>query len=140
MSLEAILEANTAALQSHTAVMQALLERLGAAAPAALETVAAAVEEAKPADAKEEKPAAQGKAKPQAEKPAAQAKPEAEQKAGTAEAVTYDQIKPLIIKMGATKGREAAAELLKEFGVERGPDLKPEQYGAVFTKLQAALS
>lgn len=132
MSLEAILEANTAALQSHTAVMQALLERLGAAAPAALESVTA-------------KPAAETKAKPQAEKPAAQAKAEPQKQPETkgeaqAEAVTYEQIKPLIIKLGATKGREVAAALLQEFGVTRGPDLKAEQYGAVFVKLQGLLS
>ena len=44
------------------------------------------------------------------------------------EPVTYDQVKPLILKINAAKGREAAAAALGKFGVSKGPDLKPEQY------------
>lgn len=42
--------------------------------------------------------------------------------------VTYDQVKPLILKLSAAKGREAAASALGKFGVAKGPDLQPGQY------------
>ena len=44
------------------------------------------------------------------------------------ESVTYEQVKPLILKINAAKGREAAAGALAKFGVTKGPELKPEQY------------
>lgn len=125
MSLEAILEANTAALQTHTTVMQALLERLGAGGALAVSTNVAAA----PAPAAQAADTAAAETK--VEKPAADAK--------VAE-VTYDQVKPLILKVNTTKGRDAATALLAEFGVTRGPELKPEQFAKFIARAAEVLA
>lgn len=48
--------------------------------------------------------------------------------ASEASAVTYDQVKPLIIELSKKKGRDAAVGALQKFGADAGPALKPEQY------------
>jgi hypothetical protein len=49
----------------------------------------------------------------------------------------YDtEVKPLILQIGkgaAPLGREAVGGLMKKFNVEKGPDLKPEQYADFIT-------
>lgn len=57
-----------------------------------------------------------------------------------AEEVTYDAVKALILKVSGAKGRDAAAAVLTELGVAKGPDLKPEQYAEAVDKLQAVLA
>lgn len=43
-------------------------------------------------------------------------------------AIDYSQVRDLILKIGAKKSRDDVLELLSEFGVAGGKDLKPEQY------------
>lgn len=133
MSLEAILEANTAALQSHTAVMQALLERLGAGGALAV-----------PASVTAQTGAELGKTLAAAElktdAPATDAKTDAKTADTKTADITYDQIKPLILKVNTTKGRDAATSLLAEFGVTRGPELKPEQFAAFHKRATEVLA
>lgn len=52
--------------------------------------------------------------------------------------VTYDQVKAAILKVVTTKGNEAAAAVLEQFGVKKGPALKAEQYAAVVAACEAA--
>ena len=85
-------------------------------APAPTATARAAAPAAKPAVA--------AKAAAPAAKPAA--------KAAAAPAVNDDYlpVKALILELGAIPGtgRAAVAEILKQFGVARGPDLSADQY------------
>lgn len=90
-----------------------------AAAPAAVGGPATA--QAVAADAPEKTDAASSPT-------AASAAADAQASTAATEPVTYDQVKPLILKINAAKGREAAAAALGKFGVSKGPDLKPEQY------------
>ena len=46
--------------------------------------------------------------------------------------VTYQQVAEAITELAKTKGKPAAVVLLQSFGVARGPELKPNQYAAVF--------
>lgn len=135
MSLEAVTQENTAALKEHTEVMKALLARLTAGAittPAAEKPVATpkSVPAASPAPSK---PTATAVADAAPEKTASASSPAAESAAAappasTAAPATYDQVKPLILKINTAKGREAALAALAKFGVDKGPDLKPEQF------------
>ena len=82
------------------------------------------------------KPAA---ASPQPETAAAQlaSKPEASKSEA---AVTYDDVKALVLQVSKDKGREAAAAVLSGFGVAKAPELKPEQYAEAVIQLKAALA
>ena len=64
-------------------------------------------------------------------------KPEASKSDAT---VSYDQVKVAILAMVKAKGSAAATELLKAFGVTKGPELKADQYAAVLASFKAALS
>ena len=44
------------------------------------------------------------------------------------EPIPYDEVRKRILDIGAKKSRDAVLELLSEFGVSGGKDLKPEQY------------
>ena len=44
------------------------------------------------------------------------------------EPIPYDEVRKRILDIGAKKNRDAVLELLSEFGVSGGKDLKPEQY------------
>lgn len=122
MSLETVIEENNTLLRELIAMWKTGASPVPSPAPAAPSPAPAAQVETK---------------KPEAEQPKEEAKAA---KTDTAAAVTYDQIKPLIIKLNTTKGREAAAGLLAEFGVTRGPELKPEQFADFFTRVTAALA
>jgi hypothetical protein len=96
-----------------------------AAAPKPAATPAAA---AGPATAPAAEAAAPEKTAAASSPAAASAEVDAQASTAATEPVTYDQVKPLILKINAAKGREAAAAALGKFGVTKGPDLKPEQY------------
>lgn len=124
MSLEAVIQENTNVMRELIALWKT------GASPAPAPVSAPAVDKAPPPA--KDKPAAEVKTDTTAkEKPVEEAK---------ATEVTYDQIKPLIIKVNTTKGREAATKLLADFGVARGPDLKPEQYADFFAAATKVLS
>lgn len=108
-------------------------------------------------------PAASHVAEVQVEKPAPKAKPAAtpapapaaassqQETAGASSAsstgasesqeaaLDYEKdIKPLIVKLGAVKGRDAVMEVFKALGVDKGPSLKPAQYADAKAALVAA--
>lgn len=48
---------------------------------------------------------------------------------GTTEALAYDpHVKTQILTLSKEKGRQTVEALLSRYGVQRGPDLKPEQF------------
>lgn len=48
-------------------------------------------------------------------------------------------IKPLIIKVGAVKGRDTVTSVMSALGVAKGPELKPAQFADAKAALEAAL-
>lgn len=56
------------------------------------------------------------------------------------EPLSYQDVAALITKVSRTVSREAAVDLLAEFGAKRGPDLKPEQYADVVAACEKALA
>lgn len=58
----------------------------------------------------------------------------------SAAAVTYDDVKALVLQVSKDKGRDAAAAVLSGFGVAKAPELKPEQYADAVAQLKAALA
>lgn len=97
-----------------------------AAAKAAKAAAAAEAKAAKAAAAAEAEAAAEARA-------AAEAKAAADAAALSARAaadVPYDRVREAILDVAAKHGRDAVLALLKPFGVERGQQLKPEQYAA----------
>lgn len=95
---------------------------------AAPKPAAAPVAAAGPATAPAAEAAAPEKTDAASSPAAASAAADAQASTAATEPVTYDQVKPLILKINAAKGREAAAAALGKFGVTKGPELKPEQY------------
>lgn len=59
--------------------------------------------------------------------------------AADAPVVTYKEAAEAVTKLSRTKGRDAAIAVLKSFGAEKLPDVKPEQFAAVVAACQAAL-
>ncbi len=55
-------------------------------------------------------------------------------------AVTYDDVKALVLQVSKDKGRNAAAAVLSGFGVAKAPELKPEQYADAVAQLKAVLA
>lgn len=50
----------------------------------------------------------------------------------TVEAIDYEkQVRPLLVKVSTTKGRDALVALLAKFDVTKGDQLKPGQFGKV---------
>lgn len=136
MTLEARLAENTAALTTMAELMAKFLQA-GHFQPAA----AAKVEAPKPEKAKAEKPAAS--AAP-TEAPSVQS---GETAAGIATATTaspselsFDaDLKPVILKLIASKGNAAAVDVLAKFGVAKATQLKPEQFADALAAFKAAL-
>lgn len=56
-----------------------------------------------------------------------------------APAVSYKEAAEAVTKLSRTKGRDAAIAVLKSFGADKLPDVKPEQFAAVVAACQAAL-
>lgn len=59
--------------------------------------------------------------------------------AADAPVVTYKEAAEAVTKLSRTKGRDAAIAVLKSFGADKLPDVKPEQFAAVVAACQAAL-
>lgn len=60
--------------------------------------------------------------------------------ADEAPTIDYADVKRLILGISSKIGRDAATKLLGEFGVERGPDLKPADYAAFVAKAEPLLA
>lgn len=57
-----------------------------------------------------------------------------------AAAPTYDDVKAKVLELSKDKGRDQVVALLQRHGVAKAPDLKPEQYAAVITDVEAILA
>lgn len=117
MSLEAVIEANTKAVEALTAKLTALGMVASAPAPAALPPKQAAEAEQR----KKSVPAAAAKSEP-AEK-----------------AYTHEDAKSLTLKLAA-KSRDTAVELLGKFGAKKAPELKLEDLAAFCTEAEKLLA
>ena len=70
---------------------------------------------------------------------APESKPEATSAPETAAApLAYPDVVAAINKLATAKGRDTAVALLGEFGVSKGPELKPEQFAEFIKKATAA--
>ena len=111
MTIEAALAALTAAVEANTAALK------GAKAAAPVDSP----KQDKPVDSPK---AAAPVDSPKQDKPAAGAQ-------------DYDSVKVPFLKLVKTN-RDKALGILKEFGVESLKEAKPEQFGAILAKIQAA--
>lgn len=149
MSLEAAIAENTAAIRQLIAALanQPLpLEAVGALAYAQAKAInveppiAEPVQEVKPAG----KPrAAKPVATPPASLPTVEAIP-AEAASSEVPALTYDDIKvPFLTQLVAKKGRDAGAQLLREFGVADGgklSDIPAERWSEVLEAIASRVA
>jgi hypothetical protein len=166
MSLELVIQENTAALLSLQAMLAGLTVTASAAqgpksAPVAAESAhgpatakaAAPIKTASaptPAAASVATDAPASTAATLDPKPAAVSQPletAAAQLASKPEAsklvpptVTYDDVKALVLQVSKDKGRDTAAAVLAGFGVAKAPELKPAQYADAVAQLKAALA
>lgn len=109
------------------------------------------------ATAEPEKPKATKPAKSAAEKPTTPATPEPETAGDAGEpatdqakpasdenesgsAIDYAQVKAAVMKVSTTKGRQAAVDLLAEFGAKVGGDLTEEQWGPFLARAEEVLA
>ena len=120
------------------------LARLGApttAAPAPAATEKAATTKAEPKKETGGTPASSSAA-PAASPASAEPKADAAEKATPkADAPTYEKSGlPEKIKAAAGKDKAGVVALLKEFGVSKGPELKPDQFVAFGEKIDALLA
>lgn len=120
------------------------LARLGApttAAPAPAATEKAATTKAEPKKETGGTPASSSAA-PAASPASAEPKADAAEKATPkADAPTYEKSGlPEKIKAAVGKDKAGVVALLKEFGVSKGPELKPDQFAAFGEKIDALLA
>ena len=120
------------------------LARLGApttAAPAPAATEKAATTKAEPKKETGGTPASSSAA-PAASPASAEPKADAAEKATPkADAPTYEKSGlPEKIKAAVGKDKAGVVALLKEFGVTKGPELKPDQFAAFGEKIDALLA
>jgi hypothetical protein len=132
MSLEIALQENTSALKALFALLSANTGKQmnGAEYLATLAQPAAA-------EVKAESP------KPAATQPAAEikaAKPEAAA-ASPSEPIDYaKQVKPMLLKVSADKGRDALVTLLAKYGVTKGDKLPADKLGDVLAEVETLLA
>lgn len=152
MPLETLLAENTAAQLKVAEMLARLIATLPTATPVAppAETVTVTANEPAPAPevaaAEPPKPRRQPKLAavpteaPAPSAPTAEAAVAAapEPKPEPASAVTYDDVKRVLIAMTTSRGRNAVVDLLARYGVQRAPDLKPEVYAELIAEAQAA--
>lgn len=135
MSLEA-------ALQEHAQVMRELLARLTTGSLTAVTMTGAefiAKQDAPAADKVEAKKPATTQAA--AETKAATTAPAAESPSESAAAIDYiKDVKPLLVKVSTTKGRDALVALLTKFGVAKGDALPATVLGDVLAEIETVLA
>lgn len=125
MSLESTLNKLVAAIEDNTKAVREM------------NSVAASIPDSAPASATTQ-PEAPKKESAKAE-PKSEPTPEPEA-AGEASGVTKKQLTDAIIKLAKTKGRESAASVLAGYGATKVPEVKEEDYDAVFADAQALLA
>lgn len=146
MSLETAIEANTAAIHELIAVMGAQKEALAPATPTKDGGGGKPSRAAKPDGSAPTPPtaevagAAPGKTGAASLPSAGSVAADAPALTAATEPLTYNDVKPLILKINTAKGREAATAALAKFGVSRGPELKPEQYAEFVAHAQELLA
>ena len=69
----------------------------------------------------------------------AQAEP-ASDESESGSAIDYAQVKAAVMKVSTTKGRQAAVDLLAEFGAKVGGDLTEEQWGPFLARAEEVLA
>lgn len=121
MTLEAAIQANTAAVLELIAAINAQ-----AAGGAALKTAAITNKTVKAPTASPAPAPAETTKEPAAPAPAA---PNAD--GVDAEEVTYQDAAKAVTNLAKAMGRPAAEEVLKQFGASKLPDVKPEDFAAV---------
>ncbi len=73
-----------------------------------------------------------------AEAAAQEPAPTAAPSAPVAESVSYQATADAVTKLARTKGRDAAVAVLAQFGAQKLPDIKPEQFAAVVAACESA--
>lgn len=63
----------------------------------------------------------------------------AQPEASTPATVTYDDVKRAVLDLSKAKGSPAAKAVLQGLGVDKAPDLKPEQYADAVAQCVAAM-
>ena len=129
MSLEIAIAENTNAIRE-------LIAAIRACAPTTAAQVAAVVAEAPEAETAKAKIPAKDPAKD----PATAEVSDAAEHGKTAATATYEDAKAAVLKISKEKGRDAAVAVLSAFGVQKLPDLQPENYGALVAKVDEALA
>lgn len=141
MSLELAIQENTSTMKELIAVWNKLADQgnnVAAAAKPGDTITAGGVPVTKVAGAKTDAPkSAAVSQQPETAAASPASKPE---ESKSEAAVTYDDVKALVLQVSKDKGREAAAAVLSGFGVAKAPELKPEQYAEAVTQLKAALA
>lgn len=96
----------------------------------------------KPAAVKADKPASTDSSPKPAESPATPAAADTSKgETPAASALDYlKDVRPLVIKVGAAGKRDNLVELLKKFGVEKGPDVPADKLPAFKADLEALVA
>lgn len=133
MSLEATIEANTAALRDLIAAIKAGVPTTAAQVSAVAQQAA----EARAQDGAAEKPT---ETKATAKKPAAATAPAPQPSIATAAdaAPTYQDAARAVTELANAKGTDTARAVLKQFGADKLPAVDPEQFAAVVAACEAA--
>jgi hypothetical protein len=128
------------AIKENTAAIRELIAAIANGIPTTPAQVAAAAAEA----STKEKPKATvgvngasstpGQTSPTADAAAQDPAAGAAPTAPAAASVSYDEVKAAILKLSQAKGREQVVAALTEFGVAKGPELKPEQFAGFIAK------
>ena len=140
MSLEIAIAENTNAIRE-------LIATIRAGVPTTAAQVAAVVAEAPAAETAKAKIPAKDTAAAEVSDAAEHGKTAAqavEALAGHANkptpTATYEDAKAAVLKISKERGRDAAVAVLSTFGVQKLPDLQPENYGALVAKVDEALA
>lgn len=124
MTIEKLIQENTAALVEMTAALQEFHQKLATLSS----TDAPAKTETKVSEEKK-------KTTPKSE-------PKEEKKAEAEEGIPYDVVKNKTLELVKAKGRDEVIKLVKTFGKDNASakDLKPEDYGAYVSKIDELLA
>ena len=139
------------ALAETTSAIRELIAAIRAGAPTTAAQVAAVVAEAPEAETAKAKIPAKDPAKDPATAEVSDAAEHGKTAAQAVEALaghankptptaTYEDAKAAVLKISKEKGRDAAVAVLSAFGVQKLPDLQPENYGALVAKVDEALA